>query len=88
VNWPGSVNSNHVRDHRCKCSYASKGIQLYKTKIGLLQQKPEQESSGTNPYSPSVGAMSSDDTPLIIEVNDEFPSGKRGLSPGKGGGLE
>lgn len=28
VNWPGSVKTDHVRDHRQKGSHASKGVQL------------------------------------------------------------
>jgi len=36
-------------------------------------QKCGKTGSGVYPYRPSVGAMSSDDAPLIVEMSDELP---------------
>jgi hypothetical protein len=34
----------------------------------------------TDPYCPAVGAISSDDTPLVIKGGEEFPAAQRALS--------
>ena len=39
-----------------------------------METKRREKGRTTNPYCPPVGAMSSDETPLVVEITDELPA--------------
>jgi len=47
---------------------------------GRKFRRPAATKFGTDPYRPSVGAIASDDAPLVVESGEEFPAGNTWLS--------